>query len=225
LLFLFSLVAITGCGTPELFRNVYAEKQSGSYFFSDMFVPETITNTYRMRDFITSDYFTNYKHSNGDLKAIDEMYDYALWLTDEDIPQSLFIISLATLPYKRTPAKIPVIKFDMMFYFSMESDSSFKKRFHNLPAHFFSDSPENSFGDKDKMPHYFGSAFISYTSDTKFLSKYIGDLIETGEAFFSLEGFYDERDRKTNDLGAQFGSRLLKYPNTKPSEYILKWKK
>ena len=214
-----------GCGSPELYRNVYAEKQTLFYSIGDLFVPETVINTYRMRDFISSDYFANYKQLNGDLKAIDEMYDYAQWITDEDIQQSLFIITLSTLPYKRTPAKIPVVNLDMMFYFSMESDSSFKKRYHNLPAHFFSDSPVNNFGDKDKMPHYFGSAFITYSSDAKFLSNYIGDLIEMGEAFFSLEGFNDERDRKANGLGAQFGSGLLKNPDTKPSEFILKWKK
>jgi len=214
-----------GCSNTVLYNNLYEERSSFFYFTGEILFPETVTNTYRMRDFISSGYFSEYKKYNGDLNSIDEMYKYALWLTDNDIPQSFFIISLATLPYKRTPAKIPVLNLDMMFYFSMETDSSFKKRFENLPSHFLSDSPPGSFGDKDKLPHFFGSAFIGYSSDMKFLSKYIGDIIEIGEAFFSLEGYYDERDRKTNDIGAEFGLCSLRNPTVNPSEFLSKWKK
>lgn len=216
---------MTGCSNNMIYRNVYQEKNSFFYFAGDIFVPETILNTYRMRDFISSEYFSNFKHNNGDVKAINEMYNYALWITDYDIAESLFIISLSTLPYKRTPAKIPLLNFDMMFYFSMESDSSFKKRYENLPSHFLSDSPKGSFGDKDKLPHFFGSAYLSYTTDAKFVPEYIGDLIEEGEAFFSLEGFNDERDRRENSRGGEFGLALLHNPIAKPSQYLESIKK
>lgn len=215
----------TGCNNAIPYRGNYPEENSVFYFVGEALFPETVINTYRMRDFISSGYFGSYKNSNGDLKAIDEIYNYALWLTDNDIPQSLFIISLASLPYKRTPAKIPLLNFDVMFYFSLESDEYFKKRFENLPSHFLPDSPMGTFGDKDKLPHFFGSAFISYSSNMKFLSEYVGDMIELGEAFFSLEGYYDERDRVTNGIGSEFGLQLLRNPNVKPSDFLLKWKK
>jgi len=216
---------LTGCGSRKLFRESYAGENGVFYFLGDIFVPETVMNTYRMRDFISGSYFSDFKKRQGDVKTIDEMYDYAMWITDNDIPQSLFIISLSTLPYKRTPAKLPVLNIDLMFYFSFETDEKFKRRFENLPSHFLIDSPKNNFGDKDKLPHYFGSAFLSNSSDAKFVPKYIGDMIEVGEAFFSLEGYYDERDRQTNSNGADFGLALLKYPSAKPSQFLNGMKK
>jgi hypothetical protein len=173
-----------------------------------------------MRDFIAGEYFFEFKRNNGDMKAIDEIYNYAFWLTDGDIPQALFISAFSTLPYKSTPAKLPLINIDIMFYFSLESESNFKKRYGNLPSHFLSDSPETPFGDKDKLTHYFGSACLSYITNLKGVAEYVGYMIEVGEAVFSLEGYYDERDVKINLMGADYGLALLRNYAIMPSQYI-----
>jgi hypothetical protein len=204
--------------------NFYEESGSIIYTVSEIIIPEVIINSYRMRDFIASDYFSEYKKKNNDIKSVEEIYDYALWLTDYNIEQSLFIISIATLPYKKTPAKFPILKFDMMFYFSLESDSMFRKRYNNLPSQLFPDSPKNLFGDKDKTPHFFGSAFLAYISDSKSLSTLVGVIIELGESIFQLEGFMDERDIRANELGAEFGKRLLRNFHCRPSEFFRKLK-
>lgn len=222
---MFFLFLFIGCGNTSNCYKDYSEKNNLYYFTGEILLPQPIVNTYRMRDFLSDDYFKNYKIKFGDKKAIDEIYNYALWLTDNDIAQSLFIITLATLPYKKTPAKIPILNFDIMFYFSLESEDNFKRRFDNIPSHFLIDSPLNYFGDKDKLPHFFGSAFLSYISDTKLLSKYVGEMIEIGEAFFNLEGYYDERDTKMNKLGSEFGLDLVRNNLNNPSYYFEKWKK
>jgi hypothetical protein len=225
-LFIISCVFfLYGCGNVGRYNNEYSEEENILFFLADSFLPQPVVNTYRLRNFISSDFFANYKTKYGDRAAIDQIFKYALWITDNDISQSLFISSIATLPYKKTPAKLPVINFDVMFYFSLESDYNFKKRFDNLPSHFLVDSPTDKFGDKDKLPHFFGSSFLSYSSDTGLLSQIIGDLIELGEAFFSLEGYNDERDKKMNKLGAKFGLDLLRNNYHTPSYYMGKWEK
>jgi hypothetical protein len=187
---------------------------------SEIFVPDMVINMYRMRDFLSSEYFGNFKKFKGDVKSLDEIYNYALFLTDNDIPQSLFIVSIATLPYKSTPAKFPILKLDMMFYFSLESDSLFHKRYKNLPSKLYEDSPQNSFGDKDKLSHFFGSAYVAYITDSRLLPTAVGYMIEIGEYIFQLEGFMDERDLLSNELGIKFGKSLLKDPIDKPSKYF-----
>ena len=214
------ILFFSGCSSA-LYQDEYKEKQSVWYSLGELIVPEIIMNTYRMRDFISSEYFFEFKKNNGDMSAIDEIYNYAFWLTDGNISQALFISAFSTLPYKSTPAKLPLINLDVMFYFSLESESNFKKRYENLPSHFLSDSPEHSFGDKDKLSHYFGSAYLSYTTNLKFVSKYVGYMIELGEAFFSLDGYSDERDIKVNLMGADYGLALLRKYNCMPSQYIL----
>jgi hypothetical protein len=217
--YVFFILFFFGCSSA-LYQNEYEERRSFWYVVGDIIVPEIIMNTYKTRDFISSDYFFKFKNNNGDMKAIDEIYNYAFWLTDGDIPQTLFIVTFSTLPYKNTPAKLPLINLDIMFYFSLESDSNFKKRYNNLPSHFLSDSPENSFGDKDKLPHYFGSAYLSYITNLKIVPKYVGYMIEFGEAFFNLDGYCDERDVKVNLMGASYGLALLLNYKCMPSEYI-----
>lgn len=213
------MLFVSGCSSA-LYRNEYEESHTWWYTVGEQVVPEIIMNTYRMRDFISSEYFFEFKKNNGDMKAIDEIYNYAFWLTDGDIPQSLFISAFSTLPYKSTPAKLPLINLDIMFYFSLESEPNFKKRYDNLPSHFLSDSPSHLFGDKDKLPHYFGSAYLSYVTNFKFVPKYVGYLIEIGEAFFNLEGYSDERDIKINLMGADYGLELLRNYKCMPSQHI-----
>jgi hypothetical protein len=210
----------SGCSSM-LYQGEYEEKKSLWYSIGEIIVSEVIINTYRMRDFISSEYFFEFKKNNGDMRAIDEIYNYAFWLTDGDIPQALFISAFSTLPYKSTPAKLPFTNIDIMFYFSLESESNFKKRFNNLPSQFLSDSPKGSFGDKDKLSHYFGSAYLSYVTNLKVVPEYVGYMIEVGEALFKFEGFFDERDMKVNSLGADYGLALLHDYKCMPSEYII----
>ena len=221
--YIFFILIFSGCSSALYNRDEYKEKKLLWYGIGDRIVPEVIMNTYKMRDFISSEYFFEFKKSNGDMRSVDEIYNYAFWLTDGDIPQALFISTFSTLPYKSTPAKLPLINIDIMFYFSLESESNFKKRFNNLPSHFLSDSPKDSFGDKDKLPHYFGSAYLSYVTNLKSVPKYVGYMIEVGEAIFKLEGFFDERDVKMNLLGADYGLALLCNYKCMPSQYIIEW--
>jgi hypothetical protein len=211
------------CNTIYNYKS-YTYSEKSEYAIWDIFVPKILMDSYRMRDFISSDYFHLYKRMNGDLAAIDELYTYALWLTDNNIEESLFIISMSTLPYKKSPAKFPLLKFDFMFYFSIESDSLFSRRYTNLPSVLFEDSPRTPFGDRDKTPHFFGSAYLAYISDSRILPGLAGYLIETGEYLFEFEGFMDKRDIKTNKTGAGFGLALLRNPETLPSKYLGKLK-
>jgi hypothetical protein len=218
------LVSLSFQCSPGVYTNgsdgIYEEHTGVFYEVAEALIPQAIVNTYRMRDFIASGYFSEFKKQHDDVKSIEEIYNYALWLTDRDIEQSLFIISMAALPYKKTPAKFPIFKFDLMFYFSMESDSMFKRRYNNLPSRLFPDSPSNPFGDKDKISHFFGSAFLTYISDCKTLSTITGELVEIGESIFQLEGFMDERDIKANELGADFAKYLIRDPFCRPTSFF-----
>ena len=42
------------------------------------------------------------------------------------------------------------------------TDSIFALKRKNLPKNLFYDTPNTEMGDKDKLPHFFGTAFLSY---------------------------------------------------------------
>ena len=90
----------------------------------------------------------------------------------------------------------------------------------NLPKHLFFDSRQNDFGDKDKLTHFFGNAFLAYSISFFNLSKFLGILVELIEDAFSKGGLVDWKDITINHLGELFGSNLDDNKNLLPSEIL-----
>jgi len=171
-------------------------------------------------DFIASDSFTSLKENQGEFFAIDSLYSTALHLTENDIQEALLALTFSVVPYKYVPIQFVIrIKYPLI----SADDSTFKQKNKNLPKYFLPDSPTNEFGDKDKLAHFFGNAFVAYTSRVFDLTKAIGYFVEVFEENFTTDNQIDYRDLKVNQLGEAFGKSLKKDKTLFPSSFIKKY--
>jgi hypothetical protein len=96
-------------------------------------------------------------------------------------------------------------------FLTSESENDFKKRVENLPAHIFNDT----INDKDKLQHFFLSAYLAYLNGGRKTADRVGILIEEGEKIH-LSLVRDERDILANRCGQSFGLSLHKNPFALP---------
>jgi len=181
---------------------------------------ELSSNVQSLSGFIASDAFRSYKNSSGELAAIDSLYSTALHLTGNNIQEALLALTFSVVPYKYVPIQLGIrLKYPLI----SADDSTFKLKNKNLPKYFLTDSPTNEFGDKDKLAHFFGNAFVAYTSRIFDLTKAIGYFVEVFEENFTPENHIDYRDLKVNQLGEAFGDSLKKDKAQFPSSFIKKY--
>jgi hypothetical protein len=161
------------------------------------------------------------KEKVGELLTVDFIYLEALKFNNHDQSEALLSLTFATVPYNEVPIQIPVIKSIINFPLIAASDSVFELKNANLPRYIFFDSPMNEYGDKDKLAHFFGSAFLSYSSNFFDLGNAIGYFVEVFEESFKVQSSIDERDLITNKLGNMFGALLKRNKNILPSQIII----
>lgn len=172
-------------------------------------------------DYIASDHFNQIRINYGDLIATDSIFTYAVKLTNYDYGDALLALMLATVPYREVPIQIPLIKIMVNYPLVSADEKTFLKKNENLPAHLFLDSPSDKFGDKDKLAHYFGSAFLSYESNIFDLGKLIGYFVEAFEESFKVQSSIDMRDIDVNYYGRLFGNLLKENKDLLPSQIFL----
>jgi hypothetical protein len=173
-----------------------------------------------LSEFIASDYFLNLKKTNNDLELTDTLFLRAVKYKEYDYSEALLALTFATVPYKEVPIEFPLIGV-LDYPLVSANDSVFLKKDNNLPKKLFYDTPKNNFGDKDKLAHFFGSAFISYSSNIFDLGDLIGYFVEVFEQSFKVQSSVDTRDLRTNKLGNIFGDILKKNKNALPSQVML----
>lgn len=179
-------------------------------------------------EYIAAEDFVSLKNSTGDIKSIDSIYIRAFSVmsssdnhSDNDYSEALLALTFAIVPYREVPIQIPILKVVLYYPLISAADSIFNLKNKNLPRYIFFDSPEDSYGDKDKLAHFFGSAFISYSSNIFDLGKPIGYFVEVFEESFKVQSSIDERDLMTNQLGNIFGKLLKQNKNILPSQIII----
>jgi len=173
-----------------------------------------------MSKFISSEEFAILSDTHEHLSLIDTLYKRALILHENDISETLLTLTFATLPFKEMPIRIPVLGIKFSIPLPSVSDSLFQIKKRNLPSKIFFNSPAHNYGDKDKLPHFFGNAFLSYNLRFFNFSKFIGILLELFEESFEVDGRYDRRDIKVNHLGDFFGQILRTNINILPSQIL-----
>lgn len=171
--------------------------------------------------YIASEEFLTLKKTIGELSAIDSIFSLSNRINDYDLSESLLTLTFATIPYKKVPIIIPFTKSKIFYPIISSEDSIFNKKNKNLPRKFFLDSPNFEDGDKDKLAHFFGSAFLSYTAKLFDITELIGYFIEVIENSLVEKAKADTRDMNTNKLGKFFGKKLIFDKNILPS-HILK---
>ena len=111
-------------------------------------------------EFIASEKFIEIRNSCNDLASTDSIFNEALKITDGDIADALLALMLATVPYREVPIQIPILGSVVNYPLTSADEETFLKKNENLPRYLFFDTPQNDYGDKDKLAHFFGSAFL-----------------------------------------------------------------
>jgi hypothetical protein len=172
-------------------------------------------------EYIASNDFVNLRHKIGDLSATDSIYAEALSFNRNDYSEALLSLMFATVPYREVLIQIPIIKTLVDYPLISADDETYQKKNKNLPRYLFFDTPNDDYGDKDKLAHFFGSAFLSYESNIFDLGKLIGYFVEAFEESFKVQSGVDVRDLDVNDYGRLFGKILKENKKILPSQIIL----
>ncbi len=170
-----------------------------------------------MVEYIISNEFVYLASINNDLDLIDSLYLRALHYHNYDIEEALLTLTFTTLPFREMPLHLPFTNVRLSASLPSGPDKTLEKKIKNVPKKIFSDSPNTKFGDKDKVAHFFGNAFLSYSITIFNMSKFLSILVELFEDSFKVEGTIDNRDFIANYLGDHFGKQLLDNENFLPS--------
>jgi hypothetical protein len=181
--------------------------------------PRTVLDARRIRSYVRDPRFDKMRTQEGDVRAADAIFLRALRVADYDIGQALFLSLLAALEHRRLPLHIPLVG-AVNLPLTFEEDSLFRARVRHLPTMLYPDSPKDDRGDRDKLQHFFGSAYVAYSSESLDLARTAGDVVEWGEAVVVVGGTDDPRDRKSNAQGSMFGHDLVYVKTMLPSDYL-----
>ena len=172
-------------------------------------------------EFIASEYFLTLKSKNPDIVLVDSIYLRSVKINDGDYTEALLSLTFATIPYRKVPIVFPILNFQIDYPIVSADEKTFLLKNDNLPKYLFYDSPENKYGDKDKLAHFFGNAFIVYSENILDLSALIGYFVESFEEYFKADSYVDYRDLDVNFYGDSFGKMLSKNKKILPSQVIL----
>jgi hypothetical protein len=189
-------------------------------FFAPFLLPKVLQDGVRLKEYIGSDEFGAFKETYGDLYAVDAIFDEAMRLSWNNVYEALLISCAATMDHRKFGIKLPLLGPLLWVPLSSEFEDEFRIRVRALPRKLYPDTPPGGAGDRDKLQHFFGSAFLSYTFESRSISERIGEFIEWGEDAFVVDGALDERDFRANRQGQEFGLRLLADKDVLPSSFL-----
>ena len=171
-----------------------------------------------LKEFIRSRTFRDIRHGFGDAKAVDAIYIRAMQMTDNNTAISLWISTIACFDHRVVGFKVPL--FSLFFPLTDESEEEFARRVRHLPSALYDDSPKTPSGDRDKLQHFFGSAFVTFVFESRDAAMRIGEFVEKGEDAFIIDGVNDSRDLRADTQGQQFGLALFESNRRLPSDFL-----
>ena len=172
-------------------------------------------------DYIASEGFIHLRNEIGDVSAADSIFIIATSFTNGNISDALLALMFATVPYREVPIQIPLINSIVNYPLTSAEEEIFLKKNENLPRYLFFDTPQNNYGDKDKLAHFFFCFFLSYESHLFDMGKLIGYFVEAFEESFKVQSSVDIRDLDVNDFGRLFGTLLKENKELLPSQIFL----
>jgi hypothetical protein len=186
---------------------------------SNVVTPQIVRDTREIRRFIRDPRFAELRTLCGDLRAVDAIYVRALKIAEFNIARALVIAMMGTLEHQRLNVRMPLVG-ALPLPLTFEEDDLFAARVKNLPSQLYWDTPAGEHGDKDKLQHFFASAYIAYVTDSPEIARAAGNLVEWGEAQFIVGGADDQRDKRANKHGEMFGHDLVYVKTLLPSDYF-----
>lgn len=171
--------------------------------------------------YMTTPEYKQFATTHKDLETVDHIYHTALKFYDGDASETFFCLAFAFLPYNKILMRLPIIRSVITIPLPSPPNSVFKEKLKNTPKKVFPDSPNNDFGDKDKLAHFFANAFLHYDVTIFNLSEFLGIFVEYFEQGFFVQGGYDIRDLIANHIGEFYADVVKKNPIAKPSDAFL----
>lgn len=189
-------------------------------FFAPLFFPKIFQDESRVKEYICSDEFASFRRMYGDLRAVDAIFDRAMKVSWNNVCEALFLSFVCTIEHRNFGVRLPLVGSLLWVPLTSEFPDEFQQRVRALPSKLFSDTPSGFAGDRDKLQHFFGSALIAYTFESREASQRVGMFVEWGEDKFVVEGSLDQRDIRANAQGQEFGNRLLSDASSLPSGFL-----
>ncbi|MCL4510868.1 MAG: hypothetical protein M1470_07350 [Bacteroidetes bacterium] len=211
---------ITRFVVPIFLLLIFVGKTSAQVdFLKKMFEPEVFQVTEKLRRYIENELPPVTHDRTAEMKDIDLIFAKGMELSKKQVGTALLAISFAVLNRTDIKPTFPLLGI-ITLPLPAEDSADAVARINKLPRYIFPDSPQNKWGDSDKLVHFFGSAYLTYETGTKKLPDVIGNLIEQGEVAFKLDTAADPRDVFTNRLGQQFGAALNDGRDVLPSDFL-----
>lgn len=206
-------------GADSLEEYFSIDSTDGISIISSYFPPRFIQNSMEIKSFIRTPAFADIRDKAGDLKSVDAIFIRAMKLTCNNTAMALLISTIACFDHRLVGLKVPI--FALFFPLTNENESEFEMRIRNLPRSLYSDTPPGRFGDRDKLQHFFGSAFIAFAFESSEPAEQLSNLIEKGEDAIIIDGSLDGRDMRANRNGQEFGLALLENKFVLPSIFFI----
>ena len=140
---------------------------------------------------------------------------------NEDYSEALLALTFTTVPYRKVPITLPLINVEIQYPLISADLDTYLLKNQNLPSQLYYDSPQNNYGDKDKLAHFFGNSFIGYAEPVFDLADVFGYFVEAFEEDFKAQSKVDFRDMNVNLYGKLFGDLLEKNKKILPSQVML----
>jgi len=145
----------------------YGEKKEEGFsigqMFSNAFTPQLVIDTKEIRSYVRDARYKELTKRCGDLRAVDAIYIRSLKIAGYSIGRALLLSMMAVLEHQNLHVRIPIVS-SIKLPLTLEEDSLFLQRIRHLPGRVYADSPTNGEMDKDKLQHFFASAYIAYFS-------------------------------------------------------------
>ena len=190
-------------------------------FFAPLFPPKIIQDAAQLRAFVAGPEFDSLRSVRGDRAAVDTLYAEALRLSWKNTAEALLISMLATIEHRRLEFRLPLIGLILPLPLTTEFQEEFDARVESLPGRLYADSPRTPHGDRDKLQHFFGSAFLAYILESEDRADDVGHFVESGESRFVPGETVDDRDIRTNRQGQRFARALLAGQDVRPTAFLL----
>lgn len=190
-------------------------------FFAPFFFPKVLQDEYALKEYICSEEFARFKKMYGDLQAVDAIFNRALHLSWNNAYEALLISFLATMDHRAFGVRLPVVGSLLWFPLTSEFEDEFRERRQSLPSALYPDTPHDATGDRDKLQHFFGSAFLALVTESADAAERLGMFIEWGEDRFIVDGAFDDRDIRAGRQGQRFGLGLMADKGLRPSRFLV----
>ena len=188
-------------------------------FLDKLFAPKIVTVTQELRNYIRETLPPVTHNRDEELQHVDMIYLKAMELSNDQISTALLAASIALLNRTDITPTIPLLGI-VKLPLPAEDSADAIARIDKLQRYIFPDSPQDKWGDSDKLVLFFGSAYLTYETGARPIPEAIGQFVEKGEVALKLDTAADPRDVFTNRLGQEFGRALSDGRNVLPSDFL-----